>query len=62
MSAKTEIEREIAALETRLAEAKAAKPAHDTTGTHQASVLEIEDELADRRAALARLVAEGGTE
>jgi len=59
---KAEIEQEIGALENRLAEAKAAKPGHDTSGAHQAMVLEIEDELAERRRALANLVADDGPE
>ena len=50
-----QIEQEIALLESRLAEAKASKPAHDTTGAYQATLLEIEDELAEKREALAAL-------
>ena len=46
------LEQEIARLETRLGEAKASKPAHDTTGVHQAVLLAIEDELAEKRQAL----------
>jgi hypothetical protein len=52
---KTRVEQEIALLEKRLAEATASKPAHDTTGAYQATLLEIEDELAERRQALAAL-------
>ena len=52
---KTSIEQEIASLEERLAEAKASKPAHDTTGVYEAILLEIEDELAEKRQALAAL-------
>lgn len=52
---KTRIAQEIALLERRLAEAKAAKPAHDTTGAYQAVLLEIEDKLAEKRQALAAL-------
>ena len=52
---KTEIAQEIALLEERLAEAKASKPAHDTTGAHQAVLLEIEDKLTEKRQALAAL-------
>ena len=55
MATKAQIEQEIALLEDRLAEAMAAKPAHDTTGAYQATLLEIEDELAERRQALAAL-------
>ncbi len=57
---KREIEREIELLENRLAETKASKPAHDTSGAHQAMLLELEDELAERRQALAALVTENG--
>jgi len=49
------IEQEIALLEKRLAQVKASKPAHDTTGTYQGTLLEIEDELAEKRQALAAL-------
>jgi hypothetical protein len=49
------IQQEIALLEERLAEVRAAKPAHDTSGSHQAALLEIEDQLADRQRALAAL-------
>lgn len=42
-------------LEKRLVEAKASKPAHDTTGAHQVTLLEIEDELAEKHQALAAL-------
>lgn len=52
---RTRIEQEIALLEKRLAEAKASKPAHDTTGAYQATLLEVEDELAEKRQALAAL-------
>ena len=57
---KAQIEQEIALLQSRLAKTQAAKPAHDTTGAHQAAMLEIEDELAERREALAALDADGG--
>lgn len=50
-----QLKTDIASLETRLAEAKAAKPAHDTTGAYQATLLEIEDELAEKRRLLADL-------
>ncbi len=56
----TRIEQEIALLEKRLAEAKASKPAHDTTGAYQATLLEIEDQLDEHRKALAELRAVGG--
>ena len=55
MMNKAQIEQEIALLESRLAEAKAAKPAHDTTGAYQATLLAIEDELAEKHQALAAL-------
>ncbi|MDY6913163.1 MAG: hypothetical protein SVT52_01710 [Planctomycetota bacterium] len=55
MSNKAQIEQEIALLEKRLVEAKASKPAHDTTGAHQVTLLEIEDELAEKHQALAAL-------
>ena len=54
---KTRVEQEIALLEKRLAEARASKPAHDTTGAYQATLLEIEDQLAEKRQALAALAA-----
>jgi len=57
---KAQIEQEIALLESRLAEAEAAKPAHDTTGAYQATLLAIEDELAEKHQALAALNAEAG--
>jgi hypothetical protein len=60
MSTRPQIEEEIAALEDRLARAKSAKPAHDLTGAHQAALLEIEDELAEKRKALAELGDAGG--
>ena len=43
---------DIAELESRLAQVKSARPAHDTTGAHQVRILEIEDELAEKRRAL----------
>ncbi|KPK51028.1 MAG: hypothetical protein AMK72_00720 [Planctomycetes bacterium SM23_25] len=52
---RTRLEQEIAVLEKRLAEAIASKPAHDTTGAYQATLLEIEDELAEMRQALAAI-------
>jgi hypothetical protein len=55
MTIKAQLEQEIALLKTRLAEAKAAKPAHDTTGAHQVTLLEIEDQLAEKRQALTEL-------
>ena len=59
---KTRIEQEIALLEKRLAEARASKPAHDITGAYQATLLEIEDELAEQRQALAALGAADGAQ
>lgn len=55
MTSKAQVEQEIASLEERLAKTKASKPAHDTTGAYQATVLEIEDELDEKRRALAAL-------
>ena len=55
MMSKAQVEQEIASLEERLAKAKAGKPAHDTTGAYQATLLEIEDELAEKRQALTAL-------
>jgi len=52
---KAQLEQEIELLERRLAETKATKPAHDTTGAYQATLLEIEDELFEKRHALASL-------
>lgn len=46
------LEQEIKLLEGRLVETKASKPAHDTSGSHQAALLEIEDELFEKRQAL----------
>jgi hypothetical protein len=62
MTTKAQLEQEIARLENRLAEAEAAKPAHDTTGAYEARLLEIEDELAEARQALGALEPEGGQE
>jgi len=62
MADKVQLEEEIALLESRLAQAKAAKPAHDTTGAYQATLLEIEDELGEKRQALAALGAGDGPE
>ena len=52
---KEQLEQHISLLEGRLAEAKAAKPADDTTGAYQATLLEIEDELAETRQGLTKL-------
>jgi len=49
---KAKLEQDIAELESRLAQAKTARPAHDTSGAHQARILEIEDELTEKRGAL----------
>jgi hypothetical protein len=57
---KAQIEQEIALLESRLAAAKASKPAHDITGAYQATLLEIEDELGEKCQALAALGAGDG--
>jgi len=58
---KEQLEQQIASLESRLAEAKAAKPAHDTTGAYEAKLLEIEDELAEKQHALAELGTRDGS-
>ena len=55
------LEKEIELLKRRLAETKATKPAHDTTGVYQATLLEIEDELSDKRHALSRLAKSEGS-
>ncbi len=49
-----ELEAEIRKLERQLEELRAAKPAHDTTGAHDRQLLLLEDELDDKRKALAR--------
>ena len=59
---RTRADKEIALLEKRLAEARASKPAHDISGAYQATLLEIEDELAEKRRALAALDATDGDE
>lgn len=46
---------QVASLEKRLQETKAKKPAHDPAGTHDAMLMEIEDQLFDKRKALASL-------
>ena len=55
MTRQRSVRQEIAVLEKRLAEAKATKPAHDTTGAYLAILVEIEDELDEKRQALAEL-------
>ena len=60
MMNKAQVEQEIASLEKLLAETKLNKPAHDMTGAHQATLLEIEDELAEKRQALVSLGTEDG--
>jgi len=47
-------EDEIRKLEKRIEELRASRPAHDTTGAHGMELLLLEDELDDRRKALAR--------
>ena len=44
---------EIRELEKRIEELRASRPAHDRTGTHGMELLQLEDELADKRKALA---------
>ena len=48
------MEDEIRELERRIAELRASRPAHDTTGAHDMRLLQLEDELDDKRKALAR--------
>jgi len=60
MMNKEQLKQQIALLESRLAEAKASRPAHDTTGAYEAKLLEIEDELAEKQQALAELGAPDG--
>ena len=43
------LKQEIGELERRLEETKAATPAHDSTGLHAMRLLEIEDELGEKR-------------
>ena len=50
----TTLENQVRKLERRLEELRASKPAHDTTGAHDTQLLQLEDELADKRKALAR--------
>jgi len=44
---------EIRELEKRIEELRASRPAHDTTGVHDMELLLLEDELGDKRKALA---------
>ena len=46
------LKQEIEELEKRLEETKAAKPAHDSTGSHAMRLLELEDELYEKRKTL----------
>jgi len=52
---------EIRELERRIGELRAAKPAHDTTGAHDMELLVLEEELDDKRQALARQRADEST-
>ena len=52
--------KKIEQLEKELEETKAAKPAHDSTGLHAMRLLEIEDELGEKRKLLQE--ASGGDE
>jgi len=45
---------DIRELEKRIEELRASRPAHDTTGAHDMQLLQLEDELCDKRNALAR--------
>jgi len=49
-----DIEREVRELERQIDELRASRPAHDTTGAHDMQLLQLEDELDDKRKALAR--------
>jgi hypothetical protein len=49
----TRLEDEIRELERQIEELRASRPAHDTTGAHDMRLLLLEDELHDKRAALA---------
>lgn len=51
---KAPLEDQIRNLERRIEELRSAKPAHDTTGAHDMELLQLEDELDDKRQALAR--------
>ena len=46
-----QLDDEIRELEKRIETVKASKPAHDFTGTHEAQLLELEDELDEKRKA-----------
>ena len=48
------IEDEIRELERQIEELRASRPAHDTTGAHDMQLLQLEDELDDKRKAPAR--------
>ncbi|MFW6164008.1 MAG: hypothetical protein ACODAJ_14675 [Planctomycetota bacterium] len=48
------LETEIRELERQIEELRASAPAHDTTGAHDRQLLVLEDELDDKRNALAR--------
>jgi hypothetical protein len=50
----TTLKDEIRELERRIEELTASKPAHDTTGAHDMELLRLQDELDDKRDALAR--------
>jgi len=52
------LDEEIRELEKQIETLKASKPAHDFTGTHEAQLLELEDELDEKRRA--RTEAGGG--
>jgi len=52
---------EIRDIEKQIEELKASKPAHDFTGTHEAQLLELEDELDEKREAR-REMADGKTQ
>jgi hypothetical protein len=56
------LKQEILELEKQLEEAKASKPAHDSTGSHVMRLLEIEDKLGEKRRLLRRSRAGDGAD
>ena len=48
------LEEEIRELERQIEELRASTPAHDTIGAHDMQLLQLEDELSDKRKALLR--------
>ena len=52
---KAQLEDEIKELEKHLEKLKESKPVHDTTGAYAQKVLELQDDIDDKRKALAKL-------